>query len=546
MRLVPVLLATLVFALAGPEVESLFRDRLPASGIQFRLNNSPTSELYLVETMTGGCAFIDYDGDGLLDIFLVNGAALARSPDGSVRVDKSDPRFWNRLYRNLGDGKFQDVTEPAGLKGHGFGMGVAVGDFDNDGRPDLLVTNYGTVEVYHNEGNGRFQEAAAGVESRGFHSSAAFFDYDNDGLLDLFLCRYLQWTFEANKDCRIGSVRDYCHPQNFPAVSNVLYKNTGRGAFVDVSERTGVARFAGKALGVAVADFNRDGWPDLYIANDSVPAFLLLNRQGRFDDVGLESAASVNANGATFAGMGVDAADVNNDGWPDVFVTALPLEGFPLFRNNRDNTFDDVAESAGVRRATLPLSGWGVKLFDYDNDGWKDVFVANGHVMSNIEQSMRTLSYAQPLLLLRNDHGRFETPGPGMRSRWASRGAAFGDIDNDGDIDVLVQVLGGSPLLLENTTGSRRNWIGLQLEGRKSNREGVGAVVTTTTPDGQRQTHVAGRSGSYLASNDPRVVVGLGKSEYAEVEVAWPSGSLQKLGRLKSRAYHRVVEQSAH
>ena len=304
---------------------------------------------------------------------------------------------------------------------------------------------------------------------------------------------------------------------------------------------------AGKGLGVTIADFNRDGWPDFFVANDSAPAFLFLNRGGkRFEEVGLSSATAVNADGATFAGMGVDAADYDNDGWPDIFVTALSLEGFVLFRNNHDGTFEDVAEPSGVKRASFLLSGWGTKIFDFDNDGWKDVFVANSHVMTGIERSIRTVSYSQPLLMLRNQRGRFlpagEAMGPEFKKLWAARGAAFGDFDNDGDVDILVQVLGGPPLLLENLAGNHRHWLGLKLAGTQSNRDAIGAAVKVTDEAGHAQFFTVSRTGSYLSSNDPRIIAGLGGSTKADVEITWPSGKRQNLRGLKADRYIHIQE----
>src|SRR5215472_4106874 len=309
MRRCVIMAAIGLVALGAGAAPPYFRNRQPGSGIEFRLENSPTPEKYLIETMTGGCAFLDYDGDGLLDVFLVNGAAIVRERGKPPRLDKSDPRYWNRLYRNLGNGRFEDVTEKAGLRGHGYGMGVAVGDYDNDGLPDIFVTNYGRNELFHNEGNGTFREvtAQAGVTGGGFSTSAAFFDYDRDGLLDLYVCRYVDWSFENHKYCELGGHRDYCHPREFHGVAGLLYHNNGDGTFTDVSAKTGIGLEAGKGLGVAVLDYDRDGWPDLYVANDSVPSFLLHNRGGRyFEEIGLEAGVAVKESGGTFAGMGVD------------------------------------------------------------------------------------------------------------------------------------------------------------------------------------------------------------------------------------------------
>ena len=526
-----------------------FRDRREMSGIDFRLNHSPTSERYLIETMTGGCAFLDYDGDGLLDVFLVNGAEIRRKPGMPPKIDKSGPQYWNRLYHNLGDDRFEDVTKKAGAQGRGYGMGVAVGDYDNDGWPDLYVTNYGENELLHNQGDGTFREvtATAGVVGGGFSASAAFFDYDRDGLLDLYVCRYLDWSFDNNPACHSGESRDYCHPRHFQGVPDLLFQNQGDGTFTDVSKAMGVGLATGKGLGVAISDFDRDGWPDVYVANDQVPSFLFRNREGKsVQEIGLEAAAGLNESGLPFAGMGVDFADYNNDGWPDVFVTALSLEGFVLFRNNQDGTFDDVSEGTGIRKASWYLSGWGTKLVDFDNDGWKDLFIANGHVARVVEKAVRTLSYTQPPLMLKNTQKGFadvtESMGPAFQRQWAARGAAFGDFDNDGDVDILVQVLGGAPLLLENTEGNKKQWLGLKLIGTMSNRDAIGAVVKVAAGNGKEQHYTVGRSASYLSSSDPRILVGLGDQTTADLEITWPSGTVQRVLRAPSRSYLQIRE----
>ena len=540
----------LVSSQLAAEDLSFFRDRVEAAGIDFLLNHSPTQKRYLVETMTGGCAFLDYDADGLLDIFLVNGAALREVSDDHPSIDKSQPRFWNRLYRNVGKGRFEDVTAKARVQGTGYGLGVAVGDYDNDGYPDLYVTNYGRNELYHNQGDGTFREVTdkARVSGGSFSSSAAFFDYDKDGHLDLFVVRYVDWSFGNNIRCGTPTMRDYCHPKHFKGVPDLLYRNNGDGTFSDVSLELGVALPSGKGLGIALGDLNRDGWTDVYVANDSVASFLFRNEEGKaLEEIGLLSAATLNEHGKTFAGMGVDFEDYDNDGWPDIFVTALSLEGFVLFRNNRDETFSDVSAASGVRKASFYLSGWGTQIVDYDNDGMRDVFVANSHVMRGIEDTVRTLRYAQPLLMLKNGGSRFadvtQEMGPEFRQDWVARGAAFGDYDNDGDIDILVQVLGGRPLLLENLQGNRNRWVGLELEGASTNRDAIGAAVKIVTEEGRERHYNVSRSSSYLSSNDVRITVGLGKESPAYVEIVWPSGRVQKVAPVRAGEYVGIREE---
>ena len=525
-----------------------FQDRSKTTGIDFRLENSPTPKKFLIETMTGGCAFLDYDGDGLLDIFLVNGASLhigARHP----KIDKSEPRYWNRLYRNLGAGRFQDVTQEAGVSGRGYGLGAAVGDYDNNGHPDLYITNYGRNELYRNLGNGTFKEVTreAGVKGGGFSASAAFFDFDRDGLLDLYVCRYVDWSFQNNKRCGAQNQRDYCDPGMFNGLPDLLFRNNGNGTFSDVSYEMGIALPAGKGLGIALGDVNRDGWLDVFVANDKVPSFLFLNQNGRsFQEVGLESGVALNANGGTFAGMGTDVADYDNDCWPDIFVNALSLEGFVLFRNEQEVGFSDVSEIAGIKQASFYLAGWGTKFLDFDNDGQKDLFVANGHVMNHIEELIRTLSYDQPLLLLRNSEGRFKNVGGAMgplfERTFAARGAAFGDYDNDGDVDILVTVLGGNPLLLENLRGNENHWIGFELRGKRSPRDAIGTTLEVIDSEGGKHCHTVSRTSSYLSSSDPRVLMGLGNRKVHSLQIAWPSGTVQQIENVDLNRYHQIQE----
>ena len=470
------MLIALLLAAAAPPPDVRFTDVTQAVGIDFKHENSATSNKYLLETMGGGVALFDYDNDGRLDVFFTNGARLEDPMPAGKRPDKSDPRFWNRLFRQNPDGTFTDVTEKAGLTGmpqNRYGMGAAVGDYDNDGFPDLYVTSYGGNTLYRNHGDGTFRDvtAKAGVAASGWSASAGFFDADNDGRLDLFVTRYVEWTFEKNGYCgeKKPGYRAYCHPDNYEATTNILYRNNGDGTFTDVSAKAGIAVAGGKGLGVSFADYDNDGFADVYVANDSVQSFLFHNNgNGTFDEVGLLVGVGFNEDGKTFAGMGVDFADYDNDGRPDVVVTDLSNERYRLFRQGGDGSFQDATNSSGVGAATLAFAGWSTRFFDYDNDGWKDIFVAQGHVMDTIEKTAPNLRYLQPPLLLRNESGRFRRVSPGevFQGDWAGRGAAFGDLDNDGDVDVVVSNVGQRALVLRNDGGSSRPWLGIRTVGR--------------------------------------------------------------------------------
>jgi len=523
---------------SAPEVQ--FTDITQAAGIDFKHENSATSNKYLIETMGGGVALFDYDNDGRLDVFFTNGAKLEDPMPPGQLPDKSDRRFWNRLYRQNADGTFGDVTEKAGLTGmpqNRYGMGAAVGDYDNDGFPDLYVTNYGGNTLYHNNRDGTFSDvtARAGVAAGGWSTSAGFFDMDNDGRLDLFVTRYVDWTFQNNRYCgeKKPGYRAYCHPDNFGGMANVLYHNNGDGRFTDVSSKAGIAEPLGKGLGVSFADYDGDGFLDVYVANDSVQGFLYHNnRDGTFTELGLLLGVGFNEDGKTFAGMGVDFADYDNDGRPDIVVTDLSNERYRLFRQGGDGSFQDVTHSSGLGVATLLFSGWSTRFFDYDNDGWKDLFVAQGHVMDTIEKSAPNLRYQQPLLLLRNESGRFvkTAAGQALEKDRPARGAAFGDLDNDGDVDVVVSSVGQGALVLRNDGGNRRNWLGIRAVGRKSNRDGIGCRVKIVSASGLAQHYTVTTAVGYLSASDQRLLVGLGSAATARlVEIRWPSGVVEEL-----------------
>jgi hypothetical protein len=536
-----------------PMILSAVEIGLRQADIPFRHENSPTSRKYLPETMGGGVALLDYDNDGRLDIFFVNGARIADPMPRGGAPNKSDPKYWNRLYHQKPDGAFEDVTEKAGLTGatqNRYGMGVAVGDFDNDGFPDLYVTGLGGNALYRNNGDGTFSDvtARAGVAGAGWSTSAGFFDYDNDGRLDLFVVRYLDWSFDEDRFCgeKKPGGRAYCHPDNFKGVTNLLFHNEGHGVFTEVSGKAGVANPEGKGLGVAFGDFDGDGWTDIYVANDSVRCFLYRNNHdGTFTDVALEAGVAYNEDGKTFAGMGVDFADYDNDGLPDITVTDLSDQRYLLYRNNGDGTFTDMTNASGVGLASLKYSGWSTRFVDLDNDGWKDIFVAQGHVMDNIEVTSPNLAYLQPPLLLRNVLGRFSAveAGPALKTPWAGRGAAFGDLDNDGAVDIVVANIGQKAYLLRNGGSGRNGWIGIRTTGRKSNRDGIGCRVKVTSASGATQYYTVTTAAGYLSASDKRVVVGLGSDRVARsVEIRWPAGALQRFENAPAGKWIDAIE----
>jgi hypothetical protein len=537
----------------APTSDVQFSDATKTAKIDFKDENSPTSNKYLVETMGGGVALLDYDNDGRLDIFFVNGAKIDDPMPDRKAPDKSGRKFWNRLYHQNADGTFTDTTERAGLTGmpqNRYGMGVGVGDYDNDGFEDIYVSNYDGNTLYHNNGNGTFTDVtkSAGVAAGGWSASAGFFDYDNDGKLDLFVTRYVNWTFGTNRYCgeKPPGLRAYCHPDNYEGVTNILYHNNGDGTFTDVSAKAGIANPNGKGLGVSFADYDGDGFTDVFVANDSVQSFLYHNNgNGTFSEVGLLTGVGYNEDGKTFAGMGADFCDYDNDGWPDIFVTDLSNERYKLFRNNGDGTFREATNSSGLGGATLTFSGWSARFFDYDNDGWKDLFVAQGHVMDTIEHTSPNLKYMEPPLLLRNESGHFVrvTPGAAFQYDWAGRGAAFGDIDNDGDVDIVISNLGQKASLLQNDGGNRKNWIGIQTVGAKSNRDGIGSRVKVVSPSGLTQYFTVNTAVGYLSASDRRIIVGLGSDVTAKViEIKWPSGIVQKIENVKAGQMLKVTE----
>ena len=530
-------------------VPGRFVDVTEKVGVRFLHQAPHTSRKYLIETMGSGVALFDCDNDGRLDLFLVNGAPYTDpEPKGSI-PQKTGPEYWNRMYHQKADGTFEDVTEKSGLQGVGYGMGVAAADYDNDGYEDLFVTGYGGNRLYHNNGNCTFTDVTdkAGVAGSGWSTSASWVDLDNDGLLDLVVLRYVKWDWD---DVWCGEHREgyrgYCHPDVFDAIPMLVYHNDGNGHFTEISHKLGLDKPA-KALGIAMADYDRDGRIDLYVANDSMPEFLFHQKaDGTFEEVGLESEVAVNSEGQTYAGMGVDFADSDNDGWPDIVVTDLANQRYAFYENHKDGSFDYASFSNGIGAMTLLHSGWGIRFVDYDNDGWKDLLIAQGHDLDTIEKVSPQLHYREPMMLARNTGKKFVDvsgiSGDIFHEAWVGRAMAIGDIDNDGRIDAVVTTNGGPPHILLNQTPTTNHWITLHLTGHKSNRDGIGALVKLSTAQGS-QWVTATTSSSYLSASDPRVHFGMGDSAVASsIEIHWPSGIIQTLTNVKGDQQIQVDE----
>jgi hypothetical protein len=533
---------------AAPAPGVKFVDVAAASGIHFRHDNAASSEKFLIETMGSGCGWIDYDQDGRLDFYLANGAA--------TKLYKPAHALRGALYHNNGDGTFTDVTARAGVGAEGlFGMGVAVGDYDNDGFPDLLVLGYGRCVLYHNNGDGTFTDvtARAGVANAGkWASSAAWFDYDNDGRLDLVIANYIDWSPEKNFWCgeHGPGMRSYCHPDDYNGEPPALFHNNGDGTFTDVSQKSGVGLKPGNGLGVVTFDYDDDGWQDIFIANDSMANFLFHNnRDGTFREVGFAAGVAVSADGRAEAGMGTDAADVMGHGRMDLLVTHLDSQLARFYQNMGDGTFDDATLRSRLGYATFHMSGFGARFMDYDNDGARDIFMANGHVLDNIERYNAGVCYAEPKMMFRNaGRGVFENVsdrlGADFRLARVSRGAAVGDFDNDGDLDILVNNNGEAPQLLRNDGGNANHWLEILLIGTKSNRDGVGARVKVTAGDLVLNDQRKGGM-SYQSAQDPRLHFGLGQHSTVDaVEIRWPSGIRQILRDVRAGQILRVDEPS--
>ncbi len=532
---------------AGQEERIRFEDLIEKSGIKFQLKNNVSPQRFSIETMLGGVAVFDYNNDGLLDIFFTNGASIPS-------LEKADSSFWNRLYRNNGDGTFTDVTEKAGVKGIGYSMGVAAADYDNDGFVDLYVAGVNRNQLLRNNGDGTFTDVTekAGVAGmaagygKPWAVAAGWFDYNNDGKLDLLVMDYLDYNIASCKLCEIDGVRTYCAPGNFKGTPNILYRNNGDGTFTDVSQQSHIARYIGKGMGVAFADYDNDGFTDVFISNDTFPNFLLHNNgDGTFTDVALELGVAYTSAGSLVAGMGAEFRDLDNDGRPDIFHTAMFGNTFPIYRNT-GTQFDDVTETSGMTTFSRRMTAWGVGAFDFDNDGWKDLFVAGGAILDN-EFEVLHRPTLQPDGLLRNLGGfKFSdvssTAGSDFLNPRAHRGAAFGDLNNDGKIDIVVNVINDRPQILMNRTSGGNHWIMLNLVGTRDNHDGLGTKVKITTAEGV-QFNQATTAVGYSSSSDKRVYFGLGKAATIDkIELAWPTGVKQTLTNVKADQVLTIVE----
>jgi enediyne biosynthesis protein E4 len=523
-------------------------EEVPAgsSGIAWVHENAMSADRYLPETMGPGVAFVDFDNDGWTDLFMVNsGRSDFYTPKAPLR---------NALYRNNRDGTFTDVTEKAGVAGGAeFGMGCAIADYDNDGYPDILVTAYGRCTLYHNNGNGTFTDVTAksGVASPGWTTSAVWFDYDNDGRLDLFLCSFVQFAVTNNVFCgdnKLGK-RFYCIPRVFKPTPSLLYHNNGDGTFTEVAAGTDIRRALGKGLGVVATDVNGDGRMDLFVANDTVQNFLFMNRGGgKWEEIALAAEVGFSVNGTPRSGMGVDAADFDGDGRQDLFVSNVDQEMFSLYRNDGKEVFTDVAAANGISQATRLLSGWGLKFFDYDNDGAVDLILANGHPDDMIENYSQQVRYKEPLLLFHHDGTKLVNVsaqgGPAFTRSYPARGLAVGDFNNDGHVDVLIGNNGGAPVLLKNSAVDGNHWLGLKLQGTTCNRDAIGATITWSA-GGKQRTRYKANGGSYLSSHDLREVLGLGpaaKLDWLEIKWAPPSTRVERFTDLPVDRYVTIVE----
>jgi hypothetical protein len=532
----------------GEQSRIAFENRQKQSGVTFVLNNGTTDDKPIIDSALGGVALLDYDNDGYLDVFFTNGASIPG-------LNKSNPAFSNRLYHNNHDGTFTDVTERAGVAGEGYSMGAAAADYDNDGWTDLYVTGVNRNILYHNNKDGTFTDVTQKAGVTGISAgkklwsvSAAWIDYDNDGLLDLFVTNYLDWSPENSRVCGQPGKRLSCPPSLYKGEPNILYHNNGDGTFTDVSASTGIAKCIGKGMGVAIADYDDDGWTDIFVANDNERNFLFKNRHGQaFDEVGVESFVAYTDDGVPVSSMGVDFRDWSNNGRPGLFVTALGGETFPLFRNEDRKLFTMATYESGIGFASFKMSGWGAGIYDFDNDGYKDLFSANSHVSENADVNPQQ-QYRQPNGVFQNlRNATFQDvsadAGPALRLRAAHRGAAFGDLNNDGKIDVVISAIGSPAELLYNTSTGGNHWIAIETVGVKSNHDGIGTRIKLTGQSGFVQYNAVTTAGSYASSSDKRAHFGLGRDALVkEIELRWPSGTLQVLRNLKADQILKVTE----
>lgn len=546
--LIPVLLCCIAWFSPKGRVSAaseFFTDVTRQAGIRSRHFSGESPQRYLIEAMGGGVAFLDFDRDGREDLFFVNGG---ETPNG-----KSPAPIRNTLYRNLGNGAFEDVTEKAGVKPMPFySMGVAVGDFDNDGYPDLFITGYPACALLHNNGNGTFTDVTekAGVSNAGrWAASAAWFDYDRDGRLDLFVTNYAKFSYNGGPHCQYAGQPTYCAQVDYQGDRPTLFHNNGDGTFTDVTAKAGLANLIGRALGVVAIDVNDDGWPDLFVARDASPNLLLINQHdGTFKDAGLEAEVALNQDGMARAGMGVDAGDIDGDGRPDFVVTNFNDEQHAIFLNRPTFPYREWTRESGLGALTRSFVGWGAHFIDFDNDGDLDLVLVNGHINTAIEKTRVDVSYREPPLLLRNTgKGVFqnvaEQAGAAFGQRYSGRGLAVGDYDNDGGVDVVFTRLNGTPVLLHNNVGRLKQWIGVELEGTKSNRDAIGAKLTLRCGSRTLVRWITGGA-SYLSSHDHRVVFGLGAApnEPLRLDIVWPNGNSQTITSLKLNQYTKIVE----
>ncbi len=548
---IAILGATLILT-ASPEKEPLvpivFTERARQAGIDFVLKNHATPEKHQIEAMPGGVAVIDYNNDGYEDLYFINGAAIPQ-------LAKTDQSYWNRLYRNNGDGTFTDVTLKAGVKGEGYSMGVAVGDYDNDGWDDLFVTGVDRNILFHNNHDGTFSDVtrstglSGGSPGKPWSVSAGWFDYDNDGWLDLFVVNYCKWALDKDPYCgvRKPGYRTYCDPRMYEGLPNALYHNNRDGTFTDVSKSSGIAAHIGKGMAVAFADYDDDGRMDALVTNDTEPNFLFHNDgNGRFTETSLEAGVAFNNDGKALSSMGADFRDIDNDGKPDLVITALSNETFPFFRN-LGGSFRDASYSSRLALLTLPWAGWGIGIYDLNNDGLKDIFTANSLVMDNVEL-FSSRSYRQVDSVFANTgNAQFVDARDGSgRDFWrqrAHRGCAFGDLNNDGRVDVVVASLNDPVELLQNSSEARQHWFELLLTGSASNRDAIGAKVRVVSQSGRAQYNHVTTSVGYASSSSRRVHFGLGpESVIASLEIRWPSGLVQRVQNVKADQCLRLTE----